>query len=236
MLLSPLIQADQAIGVLVLVRIGRFQFSERELKLLNIVAGQAANAVSKAWNLDAAHHQARTDGLTGLLNHRAMSEQLATHLDHAQRRRHPVSIAMLDADGFKRVNDSHGHPAGDRVLQKIAYMLMSYCRTTDLVVRYGGDEFVLILPETDAMTAYQVVSRIIDLVAAQPIFLRPDSRESVTVLLSFGLATSPLDGSTVQNLLEVADSRLYVAKGFGKHVVRPLVNADFTASQPRTDA
>ncbi len=95
---------------------------------------------------------------------------------------------------------------------------------------------MLILPETDALTANRVVRRIIDLVAAQPIFLRPDSRESVSVRLSFGLATSPLDGSTVQNLLEVADSRLYIAKGFGKHVAGPIIDPDFKAAQLHPDA
>ncbi|MBA2289244.1 MAG: GGDEF domain-containing protein, partial [Chloroflexia bacterium] len=166
MLLSPLIQADQSIGVIVLLRLGRFQFSHRELKLLDIIAGQASNAVSKAWNLDAAHRQARTDGLTGLLNHRAMAEQLAQHLDRGQMQQYPVSIAMLDANHFKHINDNHGHLAGDKVLQKIAYMLISYCRTTDLVVRYGGDEFLLILPETDAVTAARVVRRIISTISA----------------------------------------------------------------------
>lgn len=236
MLLSPLIEADQTIGVVVLVRIGRFQFSQRELKLLDIIAGQASNALSKAWNLDVAHRQARTDGLTGLLNHRAMSEQLATHLDHARRQRHPVSIAMLDADDFKRINDSHGHLAGDRVLQKIAYMLMSYCRTSDLVVRYGGDEFLLILPETDALTAARVVRRIIDVISTQHVFLSREGRESVSIRLSSGMATSPLDGSTVQELLAAADSRLYVAKGFGKHGIGPIINPDFKAAQPHRDA
>jgi diguanylate cyclase (GGDEF)-like protein len=165
-----------------------------------------------------------------------MSEQLATHLDHARRQRHPVSIAMLDADDFKRINDSHGHLAGDRVLQKIAYMLISYCRTSDLVVRYGGDEFLLILPETDALTAARVVRRIIDVISAQHVFLSPEGRESVSIRLSSGMATSPLDGSTVQELLAAADSRLYVAKGFGKHGIGPIINPDFKAAQPHRDA
>jgi diguanylate cyclase (GGDEF)-like protein len=236
MLLSPLIQADQSIGVIVLVRLGRFQFSHRELKLLDIIAGQASNAVSKAWNLDAAHRQARTDGLTGLLNHRAMAEQLALHLDRGQMQQYPVSIAMLDANHFKHINDNHGHLAGDKVLQKIAYMLISYCRTTDLVVRYGGDEFLLILPETDAVTAARVVRRIISTISAQHVFLSSEGGESVSIRLSSGMATSPLDGSTVRDLLAVADSRLYVAKGFGKHDIVPNIRPDFKASQPHRDA
>ncbi|MDQ3524944.1 MAG: GGDEF domain-containing protein, partial [Chloroflexota bacterium] len=114
--------------------------------------------------------------------------------------------------------------------------LISYCRTTDLVVRYGGDEFLLILPETDAVTAARVVRRIISTISAQHVFLSSEGGESVSIRLSSGMATSPLDGSTVRDLLAVADSRLYVAKGFGRHDIVPNIHPDFKASQPHRDA
>lgn len=220
MLLSPLLHEGAAIGVIVLVRLGLGEFSDRELKLLDILAGQASNAVAKAWNFDAAHHQARTDGLTGLLNHRAMTEELSKHIQHSRSQGQPFSIAMLDADRFKRINDSHGHPAGDRVLQRLAVLLMTHCRTADLVVRYGGDEFLLIMPQTDGVTAIGVTRKVIDSIAAHRVLLRPQDTQGVNIRLSHGIATFPLDGSTYEELLEVADHRLYAAKASSDHFMR----------------
>lgn len=219
MLLSPLIHEDMVIGVLVLVRVGRSQFSDQDSQLLDILAGQAASAVSKGWSLDEAHLQARTDGLTGLLNHRAVTEQLAAQLDLAETYQYPLSIAMLDADKFKRINDSHGHLAGNAVLQKMAALLETYCRSGDLAARYGGDEFMLILPHTGTDNAERITRRIIDQISAHKVFLSSDDPHGVSVCLSCGVATFPDDGSTPEELHRVADARLYATKSVSHQLV-----------------
>jgi len=212
MLVVPLTYEEEVIGVLVLVKVGQRQFSDGDLRLLTILAGQAANALAKARLLATSRHQADTDGLTGLLNYRAVHEQLTRHLHDEAAVSQPLSVVMIDADGFKGVNDAYGHPSGDAVLQQVANLLRQACRPTDLAARYGGDEFMLVLPGMDSSEAAQLAERLVEQAARDIALWRDGDRHGIALHLSTGVATSPGDGSTAVQLISAADARLYGTK------------------------
>jgi diguanylate cyclase (GGDEF)-like protein len=212
MLLAPLVYDDAVVGVLVLVKLGHRQFFESDLRLLTILAGQAANAIANAHLLSATRQRADTDGLTGLLNHRAIYELLTLHLEQHKINREPLSVMLLDADEFKRVNDTYGHALGDMVLQQLAGVLRNVCRPHGLAARYGGDEFMLVLPGMEAAEADRVAQHICDLAARQITVVRNGSHNEIAMQLSAGVATYPADGMTAGDLASAADKRLYAAK------------------------
>ncbi len=166
--------------------------------------------------------QALRDPLTGLFNRAGILEACANELSRASRHAHPVAIAMADLDGLKAYNDTYGHLAGDEVLKTIAGLLQSGRRATEVVSRYGGDEFALLLPETTAAGATAVIDRVRQAVAQIP-FPQGNggagSHAPVAVTLSVGIAVFPEDGTTLGTLLEKVDARLYEAKHRGRNQV-----------------
>ncbi len=161
-----------------------------------------------------------SDGLTGLFNHRHIHGLLHEEFDRAQRTGEKISVAMLDLDRFKAVNDTHGHPAGDRVLQELAEILRENAREIDRIGRYGGEEFMVILPETDIEDATVFVERIRREVARRPFDIQAD--EPLRMTVSVGVATYPNEGiDTPEALVKMADNALYAAKSGGRdRVVR----------------
>jgi diguanylate cyclase (GGDEF)-like protein len=155
------------------------------------------------------------DSLTGLMSRAHFEERLATELIRSARQRKPLALAVIDLDGFKRVNDTYGHPSGDIVLREIAARLTSGVRRTDLSARIGGDEFALVFVDTNVADAVVKLEAIRASVAAHVVRLRNDS--GVTVTLSAGVAVSPLDGEDADALVAVADSRLLIAKQLGRN-------------------
>jgi diguanylate cyclase (GGDEF)-like protein/PAS domain S-box-containing protein len=160
--------------------------------------------------------QATHDPLTGVFNRRQLEEVARKEVDRAHRHRRPLAVAMLDADHFKRVNDSYGHHAGDEVLRTIAKRCQGTLRTNDVLGRYGGEEFVVLFPETTLSDAGVVAERLRAAIADQP-FDVGDRGLSVTV--SLGVAALS-DGLDLQRLLQKADAALYVAKQAGRNLVR----------------
>src|SRR6266487_3566606 len=142
--------------------------------------------------------QALTDALTSLPNHRAVMDQFSKELDRAQRYGRPLSILFFDADRFKRVNDTHGHAAGDAVLCQIGERAGSVLRGGDTLGRFGGEEFVILLPEADAREASVVAERIRAAVAAVPV-TTSEVEGGIAVTVSIGLSTYPTDGAGAQS-------------------------------------
>ena len=159
-----------------------------------------------------------TDGLTELYNYRFFKEQLNQEVARAERHELNVSIAMIDIDYFKHYNDTHGHPAGDIVLKKIAQLLHDNIRRIDVAARYGGEEFALILVESDKQAASFVANKIKNLIE-QHQFNFEETQPNGKLTISMGVATFPQDGTTPEDLVELADKRLYCAKKDGRNRV-----------------
>lgn len=157
-----------------------------------------------------------TDGLTGLFNHRRFQESLHSELLRCERHKRPLAVLMLDVDFFKRVNDSMGHPAGDELLRRLAEVLSRDLRATDLISRYGGEEFAVLLPETTKAEAMQVAERMREAVEQK---INETRAWTQTITVSIGVATFPEDGKTAEVVLDAADQALYVAKRQGRNRV-----------------
>jgi len=161
---------------------------------------------------------ATSDPLTGLFNRGYVEDRLAIELSRARRYGKVLTLAVIDADRFKALNDTHGHAAGDFVLKKIGALLRDSFRQSDTTARYGGEEFVVLLPETDIEAARRKVESLRELVAATPIQLGLLA-QSVQITISAGLASFPDDGDDAAELLAAADERMFRAKRQGRNLV-----------------
>jgi len=209
------------------------RLSQSELKLKLQVAGKTAELLAQAQSLRHAvvektqlaeqlqqqaaafAAQAREDGLTGLANRRAFDEQLAFEFQRAQRLGQPLCLVVLDIDHFKSINDRWSHQVGDLVLQQLATLLRQQVRDIDLIARWGGEEFALLLPQTDLRQAVEICQRIRMAIAAQTF---PAQLAGLQVTASFGVAQST-DASDYEKLLSHADKLLYQAKAEGRNCV-----------------
>jgi two-component system, cell cycle response regulator len=170
--------------------------------------------------------RADVDGLTGLGNRSHFNKRWAEKTAENTRYGHPLSLAILDIDFFKRINDTYGHPAGDEVLQGFARLLQCECRAPDIACRYGGEEFALIMPHTSPDDATKSVERIREVFAAQTWARHPDHRVTVSIGLTGCAGVSTL---TSQEWVEAADRNLYAAKRGGRNKV---VATDVTPTAP----
>src|SRR5258708_2550757 len=148
------------------------------------------------------------DSLTGLANYRQLMVTLEAEIRRSQRTQRGFAVLLLDVDGLKRINDRHGHLVGSRALCRLAEVLHVSCRAVDTAARYGGDEFALVLPETDETAARQVGARVSEGLAGD--------EEPPPIKASFGVALFPRDGSTAEAILSGADRALYDMKAAGK--------------------
>lgn len=161
--------------------------------------------------------RAEVDGLTGLGNRASFNRRWAEKVAEHHRYKTPLSLMMIDADHFKRINDTYGHPAGDEVLQQIAQVLQRECRMTDVVCRYGGEEFVMILPNTSDTESHVLAERIRTTIAGIKWPRHPDA--PVTVSLGVAGTDGTLCELAPEQWLEVADKNLYQAKHSGRNRV-----------------
>lgn len=191
-----------------------------------LVAGQFRHMSDELASAKASvEKQALTDGLTGLPNHRAVNEQLEREMMRATRIQRPLSLVFFDGDRFKWVNDTYGHAIGDVVLRQLGERVSSVLRGGDTLGRYGGEEFVVVLPETDAIQAELVAERMRAAVAASPLALF-EVDGGVNTTISIGIATMPQDGETIAMLLHKADQAMYWAKKLGRNRVCSAVEIE----------
>ncbi len=207
-MLLPLSTRGRVAGVLELIAesSGR-RFSDGETTLLRAMANQAASALENARLMRQLRDAAETDLVTGIYSHRHLQDRIRQEVARAARGHVPLSVLMVDLDDFKRINDQHGHQAGDRVLRAIGGALRAAVRTSDVVARYGGDEFVVLMPDTDEDEASTVAQRAEAAVAE----LQHPMAEGTTVQVtcSVGLALHPRDGRSGKELLRAADAQMY---------------------------
>ena len=214
----PLKLAGQVIGVINVESDHLGAFGSLDLRLLSTLASQVAVAVENARLYEQTEQLAVTDGLTGIYNHRYFQDFIERELNRAKRYRHALSLVMLDIDLFKGVNDAHGHPAGDRVLQQVAGVLRKQARDVDLVARYGGEEFMVVLPETRKREAVNIANRI--RVQIRDITFKDEhGRDLERITVSLGVASFPEDGADKNLLIDYVDKALYRAKAAGRDQV-----------------
>ena len=211
----PLVYQLRFVGVL-MVRSDDAKriWQESELLLLRTVADQVAVAVNHARLYEKQQQLALTDSLTGCVNRRSFEMQLERDLRLATRMRQPVSLIMLDIDHFKRVNDTHGHDAGDAALRFLADVLRDELRGVDTAARYGGEEFAVILPQANLDGALIVAERL------RARLENTDIPGIGCITASFGIATFPLHANSRSQLVSAADHALYEAKREGRNRVR----------------
>lgn len=212
MIVVPLRGREGVAGVLTLERLGtENRFNEEEFELVKLFAAQVSIALHNAEIHTAVEIRARTDDLTGLLNHGTFQEWLVRSVHDGS----PFSLIMLDLDDFRTINNELGHQAGDRLLRTIADALRRAGRDTDHVFRYGGDEFAFLLPGTDGTGALRVAERARAAVGAVAGPHTPWAAAGTAVTASVGTATFPTDGPTGEEILLAADRACYVAKRSG---------------------
>ncbi|MBV8151281.1 MAG: GGDEF domain-containing protein [Candidatus Eremiobacteraeota bacterium] len=206
--LVPLVSRATVRGVLYVDAAPNGRITERDIATLNEFAVQAAIAIENADLLASTRLLAMTDALTGLYNRRAMQQMLERELHNAERYAAQLAVVMFDLDNLKRINDDHGHPAGDAALRHLSDVLKASSRKGDIVSRFGGDEFVVILTNTDKAAAVRGLERL----------FRTLGREAIPA--SAGAALFPADGKTAEDLISAADGALYHAKEAGKNTYR----------------
>ncbi len=213
----PVSHENKLLGILGGIKVesaGKWS-TDNENFLLN-VANDISNGVINSRLYAAVQRQATIDGLTGLLNHRTGQEKLSEQLKIAERYQRNLSVMMIDVDFFKSINDTHGHPAGDTVLRAVARLIKNNCRDVDIAVRYGGEEFMLILPEIPQEAAIVVAERIRKNLSSELIM---HDKIEIKITASIGISSYPEDAKNQTKLLSLADRALYLSKRLGRNQV-----------------
>ena len=202
---------DTCLGVIELINcVGPEGFDPRDLKLLEALSDFAAIALENARHVKRIHELTIKDDCTSLYNARHMGFILDTEIYRSQRYNYEFSIVFIDLDHFKQVNDTHGHLVGSRLLSEMGDALKGNCRLIDFAFRYGGDEFVILLPQTSKENAINVAQRLHRLIR-ETVWL---SKEGLNIRItpSIGLAAYPMDSKTKEGLLHLADEAMYLVK------------------------
>jgi diguanylate cyclase (GGDEF)-like protein len=214
MICVPVIAKDRTLGALQAINSQRDPFEQDDMLILHALANQVAVAIENA----RLHEASITDGLTGLYHHNYFIKRLEEEIDRASRYQHSLTLAMLDIDHFKQVNDRHGHLAGDQVLEKFALVIKDNIRLSDIAGRYGGEEFGVILPYTSFEDGMIIGERFRKAVEQLDI-------PAIPITVSVGLAfwAGGTRNCFAARLIEEADKALYTAKHNGRNRVESRI-------------
>jgi len=226
----PLICGERILGVIEGIRegAGRRAFKKADVALLDSLSLPIASALANAVRIAEAERLSQTDDLTKLHNARYLRQFLLNEIRRARRYGSSVAALFLDLDDFKQINDEHGHLVGSHVLMEMAAVILSSIRDTDAVARYGGDEFVIVLPDTGTELAGQVAERIRHRITRHN--FTGGRRLQLSLTASFGVAAFPKHASSPQQLIACADTAMYEAKAANKNCVR--FAADLATREP----
>lgn len=216
LLIAPLVQEDQPLGVISLISPDPQAFDEQALRLLISFASTATAAIHNAQLHSAVQYLAVTDPLTGVVNRRGFFDQAQKMVDQAVQNHRSLAAVMIDIDFFKLVNDSYGHDIGDLVLRTLADRCRRLLRDSDLICRYGGEEFLILLADSDMRGAYTAAQRLLNSITNIPFETKAGQ---VQVTVSIGVAAFNDDCQTLADLLKQADIALYRAKAEGRNRV-----------------
>lgn len=213
----PLKSKETALGALTVYRKSLRPFTDSELLLMCIFAAQAVEAVEKTNQLESLKKQAIFDQLTDIYNRHYVVKRMEEEIKRANRFNHPITVTFIDLDDFKKFNDSHGHLLGDKLLKDFTQLIRRELRKNDLLGRYGGEEFLLVTPETDKKGAQAIADKLLELTKKQPFLGRNGHISGVS--FSAGISSYPEDGTTPGEIIDVADKAMYEAKKSGKKSV-----------------
>jgi diguanylate cyclase (GGDEF)-like protein len=217
-LVIPLFVSNRVLGSMQFYGREDSRFSREDAQLLWILALVSENLLTRDYSNEGLLRYAFTDFLTGMKTRGYFEQQLDLEIKRSERKKSTLALLMIDIDFFKSLNDTYGHHVGDQVLRDISSILMKDMREIDTVSRYGGEEFVIILPETSAVGAHQVAQRLRRSVEQANFFAgSPDKVEHLSI--SIGIALFDQDAQFKQDLIEAADAALYSAKSQGRNRV-----------------
>jgi len=209
----PITYGESLLGVLNVESRNENAFSPQDVLILNTLADLLATALHNAFVFQKLQQQSITDGLTGIKTRRFFWEALSAEWKRASRSGRPFSVVLIDLDKFKEVNDTLGHFEGDLVLARVGRLLEQKSRQSNVVARYGGDEFIVLMPETGAEQAQVLAERLRQWLATDPML----AEHHITG--SFGVASFPMHGFSIEDLIRVADAGMYVSKRSGGNLV-----------------
>lgn len=212
----PIVVEESVVAILAVA--GSAERMVRDRPYASMLADLVANAFQISLAIEALEKRAMTDPLTGLYNRAYLADRFLVELRRARNYGFPMSVVLFDIDRFKRINDRYGHPVGDEVLRKLASFLREQTRKTDAVVRYGGEEFAVLMATADGDVAFEQADRIRAELEKTP-FVVSGQADPIQVTISGGVATYPQDGQTFTELIAVADAGLYHAKENGRNRV-----------------
>lgn len=211
----PMNSRESTIGCITVYRKSGQPFGDHDLLLLSIFASEAVEAVEKARLINELKRQATLDSLTGLHNKRSLMDKFTVEMARSQRHQTPMAVMFVDLDDFKRFNDAHGHLMGDKLIHDFTRILRKQCRKIDVIGRFGGDEFIILAPQTRADGAIALAEKIIQELKGHS-FITSKLNESAHMTCSIGIAVTPDHGLSTDEILVNADRALYASKGRGK--------------------
>ena len=214
----PVRSKERVLGVIELVNcISGDSFGRREMALLQALADYAAIAIENARHMERIHELTITDDCTTLYNVRYLHAVMDKEIHRSSRHGQEFSVIFIDLDNFKGVNDQHSHLVGSRLLAEIGQLLKNHCRLIDYAFRYGGDEFVVLLPQTTKEAAL-VVGRRLHRLISDAVYLKEEGL-NLKITASLGIAAYPTDAKTKMDLLRLADQAMYLVKNTSKNNV-----------------